>query len=219
MKPGALRVLMLALAAGLPAGCATAPRPEMARLSYTGVDCATTPDLLVATSLTPLKDKSVWEISHPIDSSSPCLEWEGHPGPYAVFAMPEGGWTAPIEIGAGLDIQRIFSPHVVLLAEDGTVLRQFTPEHYNFRSTGLGQVYSVQFIPAAEERYVLVTSNPLRIGTSHDGITTGIDTTMIYTGFGAMWWSRGVETRIARGFSYEGPVVARVFRQEKAPKE
>lgn len=191
-------------------GCATVePVPPLS--TFGANDCAAGPDLTRAISLQPEKDKRIWVLEQPIGAGSPCLTWEGVNGPYLVFALPSGGWDAPIEVGSILEGARIFSPHVALLDESGRQVRTFTPEQYQFRSA----IYSVQFIPQPAERYVLVTSNPARIGTSYDAIRTGTRTTTFYTGFGAANWTSGIEAQISSGFSYDGTVQARVARPEE----
>lgn len=146
---------------------------------------------------------------------SGCLELNGARGPYVVFALPEQAWPAPIEIGSSLEGLRIFSPHIVLLDADGKESRSFTPEHYHLRSF----FYSVLFQQQPGERYALVRSNPARIGTSYEGIRTGISTTIIYTGYGATAWNTGLESHISSAFSFSGTVRANVYRPPKVEGE
>ncbi len=193
------------------AGCATVEPPALPLSSFAANDCTARPELAGAVSLQPEKDKRIWMVTQPIGAQSPCLTWEGANGPYLVFALPAGGWDAPIEVGSLIEGARIFSPHVVLLDESGAQMRTFTPEQYQVRSS----IYSVQFMPQPAERYVLVTSNPARIGTSYDAIRTGTRTSYYYTAFGAGSWTSGVEAHISSGFSYGGLVQARVARPEE----
>ena len=195
------------------AGCTTYEPPALAVTQFSAIDCVSTPDLASAITLVPEKDKQVWIVDHAIDSVSPCLQWADSNGPYALFSLPPD-WGAPIEIGAVLEGARLFSPHVVLLDGQGNELRNFEPEQYNVRSHYSGRLYSVQFQPRTDERYVLVTSNPARVGQVYDSITTGTASTYIATGFGGSNWVTGVESSIARGFSFEGLVRAQVYRPE-----
>ena len=192
--------------------CASAPPIQRPVTSWAALDCATTPSLDGAVSLMPEKDKAVWPVDYAMTSTTPCLTASDASGPYAVFALPETRWNAPIEVGSVVGPAALFSPSVSILAEDGTQLRTFTPEHYNMRSHMDGRTYSVQFMPQDGERYVLVTSNPLRIGSAIEGITTGTSTTTFYNGFGASSWTSGVESQLISAFSYEGPVRVNVFR-------
>ena len=208
------------VAALLLAGCATtmAP-PPIALTEFGAVDCVTSPDLLNAISLLPEKDRAVWVVDRVLDGRSSCLNWEGSSGPYLVFALPAPlpgeAWGAPVEIGGVLEPLRLFSPHVVLLDSQGVPTRTFEPDQYLVRSS----IYSVQFQPQPGESYALVTSNPARMGSAYEGIRTGTSTSYIYTGFGAMAWTTGVEQSVSTRFSYAGMVRALVYRPPEAEDE
>lgn len=196
------------------AGCTT-PAPILRPVTaFAPVTCATTPELVTAISLVPDKDKQVWSLDQVVDGNTPCLATEESSGPYMVFALPEDRWMAPIEIGSVLEPARLFSPHVTILGDDGQEMRSFTPDQYNMRNHMNGRTYSVQFQPQDGERYVLVTTNPVRMGSALEGIATGTQTTTYYYGFGAANWTTGLESQIASGFSYEGTIRANVFRPE-----
>ncbi|RJY08676.1 hypothetical protein [Aurantiacibacter aquimixticola] len=198
------------------AACASAPPIQRPVTSYAPVAaCPETPSFANAVSVVPEKDKAVWLVDHQLDSTSPCLTMSGVSGPYAVFALPETRWNAPIEVGSVVGPAALFSPHVEILGADGSQMRSFTPEHYNMRSHMSGRTYSVQFMPQDGERYVLVTSNPARIGSAIEGIATSTVTNTMWYGYGAANWTSGVEAQLASAFSYEGPVRVNVFRQPK----
>ena len=105
----------------------------------------------------------------------------------------------------------MFSPDVIVLDEAGAVSRSFDAEQYMFRPG----IYSVQFVPQEAERYVLVTSNPARMGKQVDAIESGTSSTYIYTGYGGTNWRSGNEQAMSRGFSHEGIVRANVYRADK----
>ena len=192
--------------------CVSAPPIQRPVTSWNAVNCATTPSLDGAVSLTPEKDKAVWPVDYAMTSATPCLTTGDASGPYAVFLLPETRWNAPIEVGSVVGPAALFSPHVTILGTDGAEMRSFTPEHYNMRSHMDGRTYSVQFMPQDGERYVVVTSNPLRIGSAVEGISTGTVTNTMWYGFGATSWTSGVESQLISAFSYEGPVRVNVFR-------
>lgn len=205
------KFLALAAASAVVAGCATTAPIYPATLAFDRADCSTTPETVTAISLTPDKDKKVWVLDNELSASGPCLERAGHSAPYMVFALPEPGRAKMVELGAGLDLARVLSPQVVLLDAEGVETRSFTRDQYMFRPGLL----SVQFVPQDNERYAMVTVDPEPIGQSHDTIVSGTSTTTIYTGFGASNWRSGHEAMMSRGFSYEGPVRALVYRSDK----
>lgn len=206
-----LRLLVMAVVTAALTGCATVEPPRPAVLSYDRTDCASSPDLASATSLVPEKNSAIWTKGVLVSASSPCILHNGVRLPYAVFALPPAGQTKLIELGSVLSSVSIFAPDVVLLDEGGKVTRSFHPDSYLFR-TGL---YSVQFVPRAEERYALVTANPALVGRKHDTIVAGVNSTYIYTGYGGMNWRSGSEAAMSRAFSYDGTVQAKLYRVDK----
>ena len=205
------KLLLLAAASAMLAGCATTVPIQPATLSFDRADCVSTPETVTAVSLTPDKDKKIWVLDSQLSASGPCLERNGVSAPYMVFALPDDGRTKMVELGAGLELARVLSPRVVLLDAEGAETRSFTRDQYMFRPGLL----SVQFVPQENERYALVTVDPEPIGQSHDTIVAGTSVTTIYTGFGASNWRSGHEAMMSRGFSYEGAVRALVYRADE----
>ena len=62
--------------------------------------------------------------------------------------------------------------------------------------------------------FALVMVDPAPIGKTHDTITLGTSSTMVYTGFGVSNWTAGNEAMMSRGFSYEGTMRALVYRAQ-----
>lgn len=205
------KVLIACAASALPlAGCATTP-PSPPALQYARADCAAAPDLSRAISLTPDKKKRVWALDQPVGSNAPCLARGGGNAPYLLFSLPPAGSVRMVELGSLLEVERLFSPDVILLDELGATTRSFTPDHFMFRP-GL---YSVQFVPQANERFALVTADKARIGQSYDSLSLGVSSTTITTAYGATNWRSGQETQFSRGFSYEGTLRANVYALEE----
>ena len=178
--------------------------------SYAPADCAETPDLAGALSLTPDKDKAVWETAADITSESPCVILEGSATPYLVYALPPAERAKLIEIGSVVETIRLFSPTVSLLDADGAVTRTLNPDGYMYRNGML----SVQFVPAEGEQFVMVSANPAAVGERREGLVAGVNVNTIYTGFGASNWYSGAESQFSQGFSYEGTVRALVYRPD-----
>lgn len=204
------RLIAVALASAGLAGCVKSVPIAPATLTFARTDCAAAPDIATAVSLMPEKDKKVWVVDRQMSASGPCLTQGGVSAPYMVFALPEAGRARVVELGAALDSGRVVSPRVVLLDETGAETRSFTRDQYMFRPG----ILSIQFVPQARERYALLTVDPEPIGQSHDTIVLGTSNTYVYTGYGATNWRSGQESMLSRGFSYEGPVRALVYRPD-----
>ena len=156
--------------------------------------CADGVDTVSALSLVPDKDKAIWTRDDQVSAASACIRRGGAAVPYLVYALPPAGSARMVEVGAVREPTRVVSPEVVLLDEAGNETRSFARESYMFRP-GL---YSVQFVPAANERFALVMVDPAPIGKTHDTITLGTSSTMVYTGFGVSNWPAGNEARAFR---------------------
>ncbi|WP_394269671.1 hypothetical protein [Qipengyuania sp.] len=196
--------------AGMLAGCTTTAVSFPPSLTYAPATCADGVDTVSALSLVPDKDKAIWTRDDQVSAASACIRRGGAAVPYLVYALPPAGSARMVEVGAVLEPTRVVSPEVVLLDEAGNETRSFARESYMFRP-GL---YSVQFVPAANERFALVMVDPAPIGKTHDTITLGTSSTMVYTGFGVSNWTAGNEAMMSRGFSYEGTMRALVYRAQ-----
>lgn len=204
-----LAASLLALSVG---ACTTAPPPPPV-LSYAKADCHAQPDLASAVSLTPEKKKKAWQVVGSVGGSTPCVNRAGVNGPYVVFALPPAGSARMVELGAVEEAGRLFSPSVTLLDANGAVTREFAPDQYMFR-TG---VLSVQFTPQENERFVLVTADPVRVGTSYDAIRTGTGSTYVPLGpYGGTNWRSGHEAQLSLAYSYEGRIRANLIAPDEA---
>jgi hypothetical protein len=207
----------LALSAFL-AGCATVPPPKWAVREYRGTTCAATPDLTKAISLVPPKKKEkakVWTVPVNIDSLTPCLATSVGKGPHVVYDIPQNSGDKVFEVGAVLEPIRIFSPQISILDAEGKETRSFGPEKYLYR----GNVFSVQFQPQANERYVLVATHAGNVGKRYESIFTGVAAHTMYSQYGSSNYYTGIDQEETRTFSYEGTVVATVHLPKKVVKK
>ena len=201
---------LLAIVAGnMLAGCSSIPAIAPT-LAYRASDCVDTPDTSQAISLTPDKDKAVWTLDADLSSNGPCLFRDDRSSPYLVFSLPGEGKAKMVEIGSVLEEARVVSPQVVLLDATGRETRVLARDIYMFRP-GL---FSVQFVPRPTERYAMVTVDQELVGKTHETLVSSIKTQPIYSGIIGSNFSRGHEAMMSRGFSYEGPVRALVYRSE-----
>ena len=195
-------VAVLALAAVV-AGCATSgPAYPPALLEYARRDCAAAPVLASAISLTPDRERAAYTVETLVDSGTPCLLKAGRPGPYLLYALPADRGDKTLIVGGRLEPGRIFSPHVTILDAGGGVSRTFANSDFMYR----GAVYSVQFRPRENEVYVLVTSEPSRVGQVYNSILTGTQATPVVAGPVIFSLNSGTEAQISRTFSYDGRV-------------
>ena len=198
-------------AAALLGGCTTTTPAIPPTLAYDRPACPTVVDTAGAIGLTPEKDKAIWTVDAHLAGNGACLRRGAVAAPYLVFALPDAAHAKMVEIGSVLELERVLSPKVVLLDAAGAETRSFRRDQYMFRPGLL----SIQFVPQVNERYALVTVDPEPVGESHDTIVSNTSTTTVYTGFGASNWRSGQERMMSRGFSYEGPVRALVYRPDK----
>ena len=187
--------------AGMASACATAMEPPApAALTWSGGGCAARADLSTALSLTPEEERAVYSVNAPVTAGSSCLQRDGQAVPYVLFALPEDYADKTVAAGGTLEALRILSPDVSVLDAQGEVTRTFAPEDYMYR----GALFSVQFRPRADERYVLVAAEPSRVGQRYDSITVGVTTTQVYTAYGSASFRNGTDMAQSRTFSYEG---------------
>jgi hypothetical protein len=145
-----------------------------------------------------------------IDATTPCLkDGSGAQKPYAVFALPTAGEVASVNAGAVIESSRLFAPAVFTLGADNSIRRTFGQEALTRR----GRTLSVLFRPVADERYVVIATDPAVVGqrmplVSVDPASAEVPAHL--TGKG------GVDADTYRGglsvpYSYEGQVFARVY--------
>ncbi|MFM2410936.1 MAG: hypothetical protein RL481_1764 [Pseudomonadota bacterium] len=204
------RVIALSLGLAL-SGCVTAPVYDSAVTRYSGTNCSAQPDLAGAISLIPPEKKKkakIWSVPAQLNGVSPCLEMAGVKGPHLLYVIPADATGKVLEVGAPLEPLRIFAPKIALLDAEGKAVREFRADEFMFR----GPVYSVQFRPGEQDRYILVTSNNANVGKKYDSILVGVAANTIYSGSGySSTYYTGVDEDQRRIFSYEGSVVATVY--------
>ena len=149
--------------AGLVAGCATTPPPPppQAVSEITGKTCTDKPDLTKAIAMTP-KRKAQWHsIATNVDGLSPCLNLDGKPSNYVVYALPSAPSNHTLTIGGLYEAFRILGPLVTVLNADGQPIRTFSAERF----ANVGSTFGVQFRPSDDARFVLVQTNPQSAGS------------------------------------------------------
>lgn len=194
-------VVALGLLGGLTA-CVTATPPIPPALTYASMNCGTTPDLGSAISLTPDKERAVHQVAAEVNEHAACIMRNGVAVPYVVLSMPQDYDDKTLIVGSQLDFNRIFAPEILVLDAQGHETRTFNRDEYFYR----GSIYSVQFRPRENERFVLVTAAPELIGKEYNAIQIGTNTTTTYTPYGGASWTVGTESATRRTFAYNGTV-------------
>ena len=193
--------ILSGLMAGV-AACASAPPIPAPVLSYANAGCSTTPDLSAPLSMTPDKERAVHLVVAEVDETAACIMRNGAAVPYVLLALPQDYEDKTLIVGSQLDQNRIFAPEVVVLDAQGNQTRTFNRDEYFYR----GSIYSVQFRPRQDERYVLVAAAPDMVGKAYDAIQIGISTTAVYTPYGGATFNSGTEAATSRTFAYNGTV-------------
>jgi hypothetical protein len=190
--------------------CASTPPapPPAAVVTLSDKTCTKDPVLKDAITLTPTDKKSQYEVSTLVDATKPCLTANNASSHYVVYAIPQNGDNDVITVGGVQEPLRTFAPSVSLLDADGKVTRAFTDDRFAV----LGNTLGVQFRPTAQDRYILVYSNPALVGKSVSTVETRINTGSGYTAptrysYGYSYQTeRGFEGKHDRVYSHEGYV-------------
>lgn len=200
-------LLVLGLTGGLLTACASVAPPPPAATTFARQDCVATPSLAGALSLTPSKPRREHVVNAAVTAQTPCVQHNGKPTPYVVFALPSDHDDKMLSVGGLLEGARVFAPEVTLLDAQGQVTRTFDPSEYFYR----GAVYSMQFRPRENEAFVLVTGDTARVGHEYRSIVTGMTTTPVITPVVAFNINSGTEAGQHRTFSYDGTVQVTIY--------
>ncbi|OYU75453.1 MAG: hypothetical protein CFE32_14240 [Alphaproteobacteria bacterium PA3] len=195
--------------ASLISACSTTPPPPppLAVSEITGKVCTDKADLSKAIAMTP-KRKAQWHnIATNLDAQSPCLNLDGKPSNYVVYALPSAPSNHTLTIGGAYEAMRILGPLVTVLNADGQPIRTFTAERF----ANVGSTLGVQFRPSEEARFVLVQTNPQSAGVEVKAFETQLITQTNYAynpyNYGGTYTTQyGREGATVRKFSHEGVV-------------
>jgi hypothetical protein len=154
----------LFVATGL-AGCATAPPPPSPIVDLGTRQCPSVPDLAhpLALAFDPKEEK---ETTTPIGADTPCLQGDAGNSLYVVYVFPDTSVPYTVTVASNLLGGTMFAPRVVLYGEDGTPRRTFAGQDIVFRGTALSVLFRVH----ADERYLVVESDPRIVGRTSSEI-------------------------------------------------
>lgn len=190
------------LLAAFLAGCAqqapVMPPPVLDLTSRN--DCAAKPDLGRALAVTLDKDHKA-TVRAVVDQTAPCLEQTaGNKSLYAVFELPAADASAVVTVASATIGGGVFSPHVVLLNDQGLPLRELERDKFLFR----GNELSVLFRQHADDRYILVASDPSAVGKSFVQVseTTSSQTMGTGTAAGPVYFTVYTGTDVSGEYIY-----------------
>lgn len=177
-------------------GCAKPPPPA---LSLEGRSCTTAPTLSGAPAVT-LDDKTV---TAKLDGNAAC--WQSGASPasvYSVFALPKSDQPYIVSVISEPVGQGLFAPRVVFADDDGTTLREASRD--SFMSHGLSLQANLRVRP--NERYLIVASDPERVGQNVSQLVGSVQTTVAPVGLGFVAVHIGSEATTTLTYAYSGVV-------------
>ncbi|HVJ54292.1 MAG TPA: hypothetical protein VM689_17640 [Aliidongia sp.] len=204
--PGLLLAFVLA-------GCSHPPPV----LSLNGRTCDRSPNLAKAA---PLAAPGSSDVSQTVEfqATGACLDTESGPALYAAFALPAATQPYILEVKArdqqaqlaGGDGYSLPAPHLTLLDAAGKPVRELRAPDFIYRGNGASVLVRLH----AEERFVLIASDPTLVGQKQSRITESMD----YHFARLATWTTGNENQNDYVFSHAGTVVVKLSTVGEAPK-
>lgn len=195
------------------AGCAPPAPPPM--VSLDGRSCGAQVDL--SSGHVPALEVSK-AIMVTLDEKAMCLQApDGSKSVYAAFLLPQLPALPLVTVMSSPLGEGLFSPHLLMLDPEGKILREVPRDAFSFHGSAL----HVGIRMHAEERYLLVASDPQTVGTDIsrivDGTTTSTTTTY-FKGGGSISSSAsfGKEDTLKLTYAHNGTVSVLVQPMPKA---
>ena len=183
-------------------GCATGPKALAPLTEIPARECATAPDLSNAAPLV-FDGKKDSELTVDIGDTTPCLRNSAGTALYKVFALPPGDVPYVLGVTSVAAGTTLFAPHVMLLASDGGVRRDFAGQTAEFRNNGLGVIVRSH----AGESFLVVASDPTMVGKTTDRILEATQVTTGSTGYATFQIHTGSEATNTYVFAHNGQVI------------
>jgi hypothetical protein len=196
-----LRAIGLLSLVGVSACAMTEGPPPLLGLDFEGKTCAAFPDFARAKDLVVATDKP---ITAKIDENTPCLvDGSGERSAYAVFGLPSSQEEYLVSVTSVPQGQTLLSPRVMMLDFMGGLLREVSNDSFTFRGTGLAIALRVR----ADERYLVVASDPESVGQEVSMIRSATMTTVVTTGYAYVPINTGSESEISHTFAHNGSII------------
>ncbi len=195
------RVLVLSLAL-MTVGCAT-PRVEPPPLlSLSNRRCEANPNWAAASTIAYDPSKHRGDASAEITSASACFEDAVGQSLYAVYRLPSLPATSLVRVESTPQGQTLMAPRVLLYGPHGRLKRQLSGSRVVFRGSAL----SVIFRSHADERYLVVASDPAVVGHAIARIRDAVQGSAIYAYPYIVPVYTGADATVKNVLSYNGRV-------------
>jgi maltose operon substrate-binding protein precursor MalM len=206
--PNALRGLA-ALLPALLAACATPAVPPI--LSLDARPCVGRPDLAAAQAL-PLDAGKPIKLD--LDAGAACLEsGVGGRSAYVAFRLPRSEQPYLLTVLSAPLGDTLFAPRLMLLDEQGKVLREVPRDDFTFH--GVALYAGLRAAPA--ERYLIVASDPLAVGQHMSHIIGESRMTPVPVGIGGVFLiNSGSEKQQVITYAHNGRVTVTAQPMPKA---
>jgi hypothetical protein len=193
-----LSLPILLLAGACASNGASAPAPTVSLTSQT---CTALPDLANAHALTL---ENATEAAVTLDGGGPCLQdTKGNKSLYAVFRIPPASSPYQITVASEPLGTGLFSPHVLMLDDQGKVLREIPRDSFLFH----GKDLSVSLRAHPGEVFLIAASDPQSVGQQVSQISEDTSTTMVMAGpYTAVPITHGSDTTSTHTYAHNGTV-------------
>ncbi len=192
--------------AGLLAGCVQ-PNAAPPTLTLAATNCASAPNLALAQDLPLGEKKSAYKLVE-VKVDAPCLrDGDGRARLYSLFHLPPAAATPfTLRVSSPAQGKAVLAPKIALLDAQGGVAREIADDALLFRGGAFGTLFRLR----PEDRYLLVTSDPARVGKRFMRTATTLNSAMVYTGTGFSTYHTGADHTSDYTFSHTGTLDIRV---------
>jgi hypothetical protein len=194
----------LAVLAGLCllGACATPGKTPPPITDLSSRQCAAAPDLAKANALAWDAKKETTQDAE-ISEATPCMKGASGVALYVVYALPQTDAAYVIGVASPAQGSTLFAPHVMLLASDGSIKREYSGKQLEFHGDGLG----VRVRNHSDEAYLVVASDPTVVGSATTRINEATQVSYGSTGYATYQVHTGSESQDTYNYAHNGKVV------------
>ena len=209
------RTRRLSALAGLAllSACANSGKAPPPLTDISARECAAAPDLSKAVPLAFDGKKETVQTAD-IADTTPCMKSAAGAALYVAYVLPRSDIPYVIAVASPALGMTLFAPHVMLLASDGTVRRDYAGKQVEFRGAGLG----VQVRNHADETYLVVASDPASVGGTTSRINEATHVNYGSTGYATYQIHTGSESQDTYTYAHNGRVTVTLTLIEPAKK-
>jgi len=179
--------------------CAASPGPPPA-ISLAGRSCVAAADLAAAKPVTLDAGKTV-EVN--LDDHAACLEPPGGPkSAYAAFQLPLSAEPYLVTVLSTPIGQGLFAPRLLVLDAQGATIREIPKDSFTFH----GAVLHAAIRAHADERYLIVASDPASVGQTVSQLSEATQSTLLCGPMLCSAYHSGSETSNTLTFAHNGSI-------------